>query len=233
MSGRGEVRSHDRRDLRISVSDAGHAIDSAQVVNVCTVDPTVGRNTDDQVEGENYGRDRQERVAERHRLGDERQRHERRGQEGEEHPAASEGLVVGEGSGREQAPVLGGHDLDGTRIGERHDRFRCGRARGLRWRHGFLQCCGHNGAETRLDNKRPQSKNGSGLMFWFGTAYRIRTGDLRLERAVSWASRRMRLRSASGRAVAADRDDTNHRPIPPSQRRLASRKLRIVSATCW
>src|SRR5512132_3640959 len=35
-----------------------------------------------------------------------------------------------------------------------------------------------------------------------GTAYRIRTGDLRLERAVSWASRRMRLRSASGRAVA-------------------------------
>ena len=25
-----------------------------------------------------------------------------------------------------------------------------------------------------------------------GTAYRIRTGDLRLERAVSWASRRMR-----------------------------------------
>src|SRR5436190_11523192 len=27
-----------------------------------------------------------------------------------------------------------------------------------------------------------------------GTAYRIRTGDLRLERAVSWASRRMRPR---------------------------------------
>src|SRR5450759_3272781 len=27
-----------------------------------------------------------------------------------------------------------------------------------------------------------------------GTAYRIRTDDLRLERAVSWASRRMRLR---------------------------------------
>jgi hypothetical protein len=31
-----------------------------------------------------------------------------------------------------------------------------------------------------------------------GTAYRIRTGDLRLERAVSWASRRMRRRGTAG-----------------------------------
>ena len=31
-----------------------------------------------------------------------------------------------------------------------------------------------------------------------GTAYRIRTGDLRLERAVSWASRRMRRRRSGG-----------------------------------
>ena len=41
-------------------------------------------------------------------------------------------------------------------------------------------------------------------MLWFGagTAYRIRTGDLRLERAVSWASRRMRRgRGALARAA--------------------------------
>ena len=42
-----------------------------------------------------------------------------------------------------------------------------------------------------------------------GTAYRIRTGDLRLERAVSWASRRMRLRRRRRIGSRPDRDDTN------------------------
>src|SRR5437867_1939812 len=42
-----------------------------------------------------------------------------------------------------------------------------------------------------------------------GTAYRIRTGDLRLERAVSWASRRMRRRGVGARV---DRHPRQHRP---------------------
>ena len=61
-----------------------------------------------------------------------------------------------------------------------------------------------------------------------GTAYRIRTGDLRLERAVSWASRRMRRRV---RGLAATvRDHTNGALRAPSrgpgkpQSRFASRK---------
>jgi hypothetical protein len=42
-------------------------------------------------------------------------------------------------------------------------------------------------ASERPDPSVDRARNGE-----FGTAYRIRTGDLRLERAVSWASRRMR-----------------------------------------
>ena len=46
-------------------------------------------------------------------------------------------------------------------------------------------------AKERPDPSVHRARNGE-----FGTAYRIRTGDLRLERAVSWASRRMRLVAA-------------------------------------
>ncbi len=38
----------------------------------------------------------------------------------------------------------------------------------------------------------PGARSGGAGDVRFGTAYRIRTGDLRLERAVSWATRRMR-----------------------------------------
>jgi hypothetical protein len=44
-------------------------------------------------------------------------------------------------------------------------------------------------AET---NERPDPNSDRAESGEVGTAYRIRTGDLRLERAVSWASRRMR-----------------------------------------
>ena len=47
-------------------------------------------------------------------------------------------------------------------------------------------------ASERPDSSVDRARNGG-----VGTAYRIRTGDLRLERAVSWASRRMR-RSGNG-----------------------------------
>src|SRR4051794_26141832 len=40
-----------------------------------------------------------------------------------------------------------------------------------------------------------RARNALGARGRAGTAYRIRTGDLRLERAVSWASRRMRRRA--------------------------------------
>src|SRR5215210_1784942 len=40
------------------------------------------------------------------------------------------------------------------------------------------------------------------LLTKVGTAYRIRTDDLRLERAVSWASRRMRHGRAEGRSTS-------------------------------
>jgi hypothetical protein len=58
-----------------------------------------------------------------------------------------------------------------------------------------------------------------------GTAYRIRTGDLRLERAVSWASRRMRhCRCGVEAPSPADRIPVDPgRPQPPSVRGGGSR----------
>jgi len=48
-------------------------------------------------------------------------------------------------------------------------------------------------------NEKPDPSVDPGRTGEIGTAYRIRTGDLRLERAVSWASRRMRRRVGDGR----------------------------------
>ena len=73
-----------------------------------------------------------------------------------------------------------------------------------------------------------------------GTAYRIRTGDLRLERAVSWASRRMRLRAAATACRGRIGMIPTDRLTSPTggarlgaYRRCASRNPRIASATCW
>ena len=76
-----------------------------------------------------------------------------------------------------------------------------------------------------------------------GTAYRIRTDDLRLERAVSWASRRMR--RGSGRLLDRPRRIAaivrSPQPRAPGERwrqselgysRCCSRNARSVSATC-
>ena len=53
---------------------------------------------------------------------------------------------------------------------------------------------------------------------WSGTAYRIRTGDLRLERAVSWASRRMRpRRRRASRAGPVGMIPAPSRDGPPRQ----------------
>src|SRR3954447_20746983 len=52
-----------------------------------------------------------------------------------------------------------------------------------------------------------------------GTAYRIRTGDLRLERAVSWASRRMR--QEGDVAVRPVAEDTRGARMPAIEHRLA------------
>jgi len=49
---------------------------------------------------------------------------------------------------------------------------------------------------ARRATKRPNPNSDRADEGESGTAYRIRTGDLRLERAVSWASRRMRRRGA-------------------------------------
>ena len=54
-----------------------------------------------------------------------------------------------------------------------------------------------------------------------GTAYRIRTGDLRLERAASWASRRMRPRRRWRSTAQAGRHDTSD-PVPPSTELIGS-----------
>ena len=65
----------------------------------------------------------------------------------------------------------------------------------LEWTASQLRAAGN---ENNLDMDRTVDADR-------GTAYRIRTGDLRLERAVSWASRRMRRRWSRWRP---DRDDT-------------------------
>jgi hypothetical protein len=51
----------------------------------------------------------------------------------------------------------------------------------------------HKGSSAGVrDTKKPDLNSDRAESDECGTAYRIRTGDLRLERAVSWASRRMR-----------------------------------------
>ena len=81
-------------------------------------------------------------------------------------------------------------------------------------------------------------------MVGIGTAYRIRTGDLRLERAVSWASRRMRpdvhRRAANGPEYSkalcgastgrGPRNDSANEPRTTGQRTPAGTP---VSSTCW
>jgi integrase-like protein len=92
--------------------------------------------------------------------------------------------------------------------------------------------------------KRPNLNSDRAENREVGTAYRIRTGDLRLERAVSWASRRMRrCRRGVDPPSPADRIPAN--PVTPQrpdagvwriwdrQRRWVSRNARIASATCW
>ena len=49
-----------------------------------------------------------------------------------------------------------------------------------------------HGRPTRWTRRTPPGRGPGASGCSFGTAYRIRTGGLRLERAVSWASRRMR-----------------------------------------
>ena len=61
-----------------------------------------------------------------------------------------------------------------------------------------------------------------------GTAYRIRTGDLRLERAVSWASRRMRPRGNDPHGVACRRTGYQR----PSAATIVA-KVRVTSRVLW
>ena len=66
-------------------------------------------------------------------------------------------------------------------------------------------------------------------MLWFGagTAYRIRTGDLRLERAVSWASRRMR-RGRAGDERRTGRNGSKRPGRVATDRGPAWRRLEAV-----
>jgi hypothetical protein len=100
------------------VADASHAVDGPQVVEIGAVHPQERRQADNEVEGQDERRDREEVLAERHRLGQQGERDERRRQEREEHAGAHECLVVGKRPRSEQAPVLGGQELNRSRIVE-------------------------------------------------------------------------------------------------------------------
>ena len=93
---------------------------------------------------------------------------------------------------------------------------------------------------SRKTRKTPPGRGSGGVQGCsVGTAYRIRTGDLRLERAVSWASRRMR----HGRRRTASSDRSARIPEGPRARNRRARRRpragwppgtpRIASATCW
>ena len=94
---------------------------------------------------------------------------------------------------------------------------------------------------TLLNRDAPGARSGGVRRVRFGTAYRIRTDDLRLERAVSWASRRMRrwnlgpLGHPDPRASLATPDKERQgapQPALAGYRRCDSMKVRTVSATC-
>src|SRR5688572_15884994 len=71
---------------------------------------------------------------------------------------------------------------------------------------------GHAGSPSAGQRNAPGARIRGRWEDASGTAYRIRTGDLRLERAVSWASRRMRQeRDVAVRSVA---EDTRGPPDP-------------------
>ena len=91
----------------------------------------------------------------------------------------------------------------------------------------------------------PETPRREALRIGVGTAYRIRTGGLRLERAVSWASRRMRQEPDASVRRRWRITGPSQGPQPltgpghgpgsdrrrPAYRRFASRKARSVSAT--
>ncbi len=99
MGGGREVGRHDGRDLGVRMADARHHVQRSQVVDVGAGDAAVGREPDDEIEGQQNGRHDQELVAEGHRLRQQRERHERHRQEREEHPSPREGLVIGQRPG--------------------------------------------------------------------------------------------------------------------------------------
>ena len=100
------------------------------------------------------------------------------------------------------------------------------------WNGGDYPHPGWFGCQDGCQSRRP--KRGPRLA---GTAYRIRTGDLRLERAVSWASRRMRP-CRRGRIRQAGRHDTSDAATPSAacQPRVIQPRRPRVSAShgsCW
>ena len=124
--GPGEVRPHDRRDLRVRVADPGHPVVRTQVIEIRRVHPHERRQADNEVECQDQRGDREEALPEGHRLGHQGECHEGRRQEREEHAGAHERLVVGERPGRQQAPVLGGQERDRSRVVDRRDRHDSG-----------------------------------------------------------------------------------------------------------
>jgi hypothetical protein len=96
--------------------DARHGLEREQIVGRRTEDATEGDQADDEVEGERDRGDPKERIGERGGLRDERQRHERDREEGQEHADPRERLVVGERSSGGQTRVLGGENAQRSLI---------------------------------------------------------------------------------------------------------------------
>jgi hypothetical protein len=95
------------------------------------------------------------------------------------------------------------------------------------------------GTPSRQERETPPGRGPGAFGRSAGTAYRIRTGDLRLERAVSWASRRMRRDRRQRATDRMGRIPSNRRrwQTPPGRagmrRRIPSTGAAIDPVDAW
>ena len=111
-----EVRRELWVHLEVGMADPVHPDHPYVVVLVEHQQAPDGGHAHEEDDREHEYRHRYECRAEAIRLRDQGEGDHRAGEDGEEHAHAAERLLVGQGARREEAPVLGGQDLERFRL---------------------------------------------------------------------------------------------------------------------
>ena len=98
--------------VEVCVTNAIHPQDPSKVVAVQGLETCHGEHSGDEHDGKHEDRNREEGRAEMVGLRHQRQRDHRAGEDGQEHVHPAERFLVGQRTCGEEAPVLGGEDLE-------------------------------------------------------------------------------------------------------------------------